>query len=102
MPPPEDILKIKTDGSSCGNPGPAGIGGMGRDCLGEVVLFFSIFKGWQANNFMEGLAILYALERAYALGWHKVICESDSQVIVNLLIEWKVKDVNWRLALVVQ
>jgi ribonuclease HI len=102
MPPPKDILKINTDGSSRGNPGPVGIGGVGRDCLGEVVFFFSCYKGWQANNFVEGLAIVYALERAYALGWRKIICESDSQVIVNLLIERKVKDVNWQLALVVQ
>ena len=43
---------------------------------------------------MEGLAILDALERAYALGWQRVICESDSQVLINFLIEQKVVDVS--------
>ena len=44
---------------------------------------------------MEGLAILYALKQAYALGWRKVICESDCQVLVNLLLERKILDVSW-------
>lgn len=102
LPPPENFLKINTDGSSRGNLGPTGIGGVGRDWVGKTVFFFYIHKGQHANNFMEGLAILYALERAYALGWHKVICESDSQVIANMLNERKVTDINWQLALVVQ
>ena len=33
LPPPEGFLKVNTDGSSRGNPGSAGIGGIGRDCL---------------------------------------------------------------------
>lgn len=94
LPPLEIFLKINTNGSSRGNPRHAKIGGVGRDCLGKVVFLFSIYKGQQANNFMEGLALLYALERAYALGWRKVICESDSWIIINFLIE-KVTDVNW-------
>ncbi|XP_059064884.1 uncharacterized protein LOC131856937 [Cryptomeria japonica] len=97
LPPQDDFLKIDIDGSSWGNPGPSGIGGVGRDRLGEVVFFFSVHKGQQAHNFMEGLSILYALERSYVLGWHKAICESDSQIIVNLLIEQKVVGINWQL-----
>lgn len=92
--PPEDILKINTDGSSRSNPGPVGIGGVGRDMMGKVVFFFSIHQGQHANNFMEGLAILRALEQDFALGWRKVICESDSQIIVNMLIVKKVIGLN--------
>ena len=51
---------------------------------------------------MEGLAILYALKQAYALGWRKVICEADSQVLVNMLLERKTSDVSWQLSLIVQ
>lgn len=78
LPPPTGFLKINTDGSSRGNPGSAGIGGLGRDPSGSVVFIFSANKGVQTVNRMEGLAILYALKCAYALGWRKVICEADS------------------------
>lgn len=71
-------LKVNTDGSSRGNPGPVGVGGVGRDSSGSVVFLFSIHKGTQTINLMEGWVILYALEKAYELGWHRVICESDS------------------------
>ena len=63
---------------------------------------FSANKGIQIVNRMEGLAILYALKRAYALGWRKVICEADSQVLVNMLLERKTSDVSWQLSMIVQ
>ena len=66
LPPPVGFLKINTDGSSRGNPSPAGIGGIGRDSSGSVVFIFSANKGVQTVNRMEGLAILYALKQAYA------------------------------------
>lgn len=44
-PPLVDVLKINTDGSSRGNPRPAGIGGAGRDSFGSVIFLFSIHKG---------------------------------------------------------
>lgn len=47
---------------------------------------------------MEGLVILRAIEYACALGWHRIICEFDSQIIVNLLQKQKVAEVNWQLA----
>lgn len=101
-PPQDEFIKINTDGSSKGNPGPAGVGGVGRNCRGEVVFLFSVHKGRQSNNLMEGLAILYALERTWELGRRKVICESDSQIIVNLLTEKKVSGIHWQLAGIVQ
>lgn len=35
-PPPHGVLKINTDGSSRGNPGHVGIGGIRQDSSGEV------------------------------------------------------------------
>ena len=96
------MLKINTDGSSRGNLGLAGIGGIGRDSRGTVIFFFSIYEGVQTINWVEGLAILVALERAHALGWRRIVCESDSQVLINLLNGQKVADVNWQLATIVQ
>jgi len=100
--PPYGILKINTDGSSRGNPGPAGIGGIGRDAMGSVIFIFSIYEGNQTINLVEGLAILAALKKAHALGWRRIVCEFDSQVLINLLIGQKVADVNWQLAMIVQ
>ena len=102
MTPSDGILKVNIDGSSRENPRPTGIGGIGRDSSRRVVFICSVNKGMQTVNGMEGLAILYALQRAYALGWRKVICESDSQVLVNLLLERKCSDVSWELSLIVQ
>lgn len=83
--PPQGFLKINTDGSSRGNPGPAGIGGIGRDAMGSVIFIFSLYEGTQTINLVEGLAILAALEKALALGWRNLVCEFDSQVLINLL-----------------
>ena len=58
-------------------------------------------KGYHSNNLMEALAILYAMEQCCLRGWHKIICESDSQVVVNLLILQVLEDVSWQLAVVV-
>ena len=102
LPPPAGFLKINTDGSSSGNPGSAGIGGIGRDSSGSVVFIFLANKGVQTINRMEGFAILYALKRAYALGWRRVIYEADSQVLVNLLLGRKFSRVSWQRSLLVQ
>lgn len=100
--PPHGVLKINTDGSSRGNPGPVGIGGIGRDSLGSVIFLFSIYEGVQTINLVEGLAILAALEKAHSMGWRRVVCESNSQVLINLIIERKVENVSWQLAGIVQ
>ena len=102
LPPPTSFLKINTDGSSRGNQGAARIGGIGRDSSALVVFIFLANKGVQTINKMEGLAILYALKRVYALGWRKVICEADSQLLVNLLLRRKFSGVGWQLSLLVQ
>ena len=51
---------------------------------------------------MEALAILVAVEQCCQRGWKKIICESDSQVVVNLLHSRSLVHVDWHLALVIQ
>ena len=41
------------------------------------------------------------MEQCCLRGWSKVICESDSQVVVNLLSSQELDDVSWQLATVV-
>ena len=93
-PPPGDILKINTDGSSRGNPGQAGVGGVGRDTNGNVIFMFSIHKGVHSNNVMEALAIKVAMMQACSLGWRKIVCESDSQIVVDMINNQSVDDCN--------
>ncbi|XP_059077196.1 uncharacterized protein LOC131876295 [Cryptomeria japonica] len=100
-PPPVGVLKINIDGSSRGNPGHAGVGGIGRGNDGGAVFVFSIYKGQHSNNLMEALAIKIAVERGYSLGWRRIICESDSQIVVDMLNNQKLEDVSWQLAFVV-
>ena len=95
-------MKINSDGSSRGNPDPTSISGIGKDSLGLVIFIFLIYHGTQTINLVERLAILATLEKAHALGWRKIVCEFDSQVLINLLNEQKVDDVNWQLARIVQ
>ena len=101
-PPEVGTLKINTDGSSQGNPGPACIGGVGHDSSGDIQFLFSIYKGNQNNNLMEALAILVAVEQCCQRGWKRIICESDSQVVVNLLHSRSLVHVDSHLALVIQ
>ena len=84
-PHPNGVLKINIDGSSRGNPGPSCIGGVAHCNSGDVKLFFSMHKGDYAKNLMEDQAILYVVEQYCLRGWCKIICEFDSQVVVNLL-----------------
>ena len=83
--PTGEILKINTDGSSRGNPGQAGVGGVGRDTNGNVIFMFSIDKGVHSNNVMEALAIKVAMMHACSLGWRKIVCESDSQIVLDMI-----------------
>lgn len=85
MLPPTRVLKINTDGFARGNLGHVGVGGVGRYSSRVVVFFFLEYRGKHSNNLMETLAILLALKRAYALDWKRIICESDSQVVVDLI-----------------
>ena len=95
-------MKINTDGSSRGNPGHAGIGAIGRNNEGGVVFLLSIYKGQHSNNLMEALAIKFSIERGFSLGWKKIICESDSQIVVDFLNNQRLENVNWELASLVR
>ena len=99
-PPKVSILKINTDGSSQGNPGPTGIGGVRSDRFGDIQFLFSIYKDYHTNNLMEALAILVVVELCFQLGWKRILCETDSRVVVNLLNSQNFVHVDWHLALI--
>lgn len=98
-PPPKDFGKVNTDGASRGNPGKASVGGIGRLSDGSPVFTFAENLGILSNNLAEGYGILRGLQEATKVGWEKVLVESDSQLMINLLknpsknhkVDWRIK-----------
>ena len=97
-PPPIGFLKINTDGSSRGNPRHAVIGAIGRGDDGGAIFLLSVYKGQYSNNLMEALAIKVSIECGISLGWQRIICESDSQIFVDMLNNQRLDNVGWQLS----
>ena len=49
---------------------------------------------------MEAITILYAMKNVCDLGWRRLICESDSQVVIRLLNQQHSEVVSWKLDLI--
>ena len=78
------------------------MGGIVRDMDGNVIFIFFVHKGVHSNNVMEALAIKLAMERACYLGWRRMVCESDSQIIVDMINKQRVDDSSWKIASLVR
>ncbi|OMO59708.1 hypothetical protein CCACVL1_24654 [Corchorus capsularis] len=85
-PPVLSYFKINTDGASLGNPGPAGAGGIIRDCNGIYVKAFCRKLGVASNTTAELWAIRDGLKIALDLGLsNRVLIESDSTTAIHLI-----------------
>lgn len=86
-------LKIYFDGSSHGNPGPAGIGiVIYNENFGEITKF-SEYVGFRTNNEAEYLALKKSLEVALQLEVDEVELYSDSELLVKQINkEYNVRD----------
>lgn len=90
---PQDELVIYTDGSSSGNPGPAGAGGVILTRAGETLEEFREYLGEQTNNVAEYRAVWIGLSKAIAHGARKVTVRLDSELVaMQLSGRYKVKD----------
>ncbi|WMV30190.1 hypothetical protein MTR67_023575 [Solanum verrucosum] len=83
--PPQNILKLNTDGSAHNNPGKIGGEGILRDHRGELVYAFSIPFGNGSNNQAEPLAISHGIEWCLQHGYKKILLEVDSELLVKWL-----------------
>ncbi|KAF7833196.1 putative ribonuclease H protein At1g65750 family [Senna tora] len=83
--PVEGYVKLNTDGSSIGNPGPMGIGGIFRNSDGGWLLGFSSFVGIQSNMFAELNAIKHGLAIAVDRKISKLEVNSDCLEAINLI-----------------
>lgn len=85
-PPIIGWLKVNTDGAAQDSPGLAGGGGIFRDHLGKFVACFAAFYDIQHAIYAELLSVILAVELAHAKGWHHLWIESDSTLVVDILI----------------
>ncbi|XP_004243166.1 uncharacterized protein [Solanum lycopersicum] len=81
--PPEEWIKINTDGSAINNPGKIGAGGILRDTEGRLVLAFATSLGEGSNNQAEMEAAQFGLSWAIDLDYRNIILEVDSQIVVQ-------------------
>ena len=78
-------LKLNTDGSSRGNPGRPGGGGVLRDGEGKLLLAFSTFVGSCTSIQAEARALLFGVNLCISCGYVGVHVEVDSFVLVQIL-----------------
>ena len=89
---------VQIDGSSLGNPGPAGIGVriVGPD--GNVVKEISRYIGTRTNNQAEYEGLLCALHESRELGSRPVVIRTDSELIYYQMAgKYKVKNPELKL-----
>ncbi|XP_027158138.1 uncharacterized protein LOC113759763 [Coffea eugenioides] len=83
--PPYPYAKLNVDGSSFGNPGFAGGGGILRDHIGRVLRAFSTFYGPRTNMESEAMALLEGLRLSMSLGLPKLIVHMDSKQVLQMV-----------------
>ncbi|XP_019447242.1 PREDICTED: uncharacterized protein LOC109350462 [Lupinus angustifolius] len=79
-------VKINVDGSCFGNLGRSRFGGLIRNNAGEWISSFTGFYGFSTNLHVELLAIFHGLKLVWDSGFKNVICESDSQLALSLIV----------------
>jgi ribonuclease H / adenosylcobalamin/alpha-ribazole phosphatase len=90
--PPGEVV-VWTDGGARGNPGPAGYGVVVTTPQGQVLAELAEGIGWATNNVAEYRGVIAGLQRAKALGAHRVRVRADSLLVVNQQRGlWKVKN----------
>ncbi|KAJ4956458.1 hypothetical protein NE237_013241 [Protea cynaroides] len=77
-PPPHDWCKVNMDGSSFGNPGEFGVGGVIRSCRGQVICAFVNYLGVGTCYFAEVRSAIRGLVLAKQLGFRNILLEIDS------------------------
>lgn len=73
------------DGSSLGNPGRAGFGGLLRNLDGAWLLGFAGTIGVSTSLHAELCALYHGLLVAWSRGYRRLTCYSDSQIAIDLL-----------------
>ena len=85
--PEQGWMKLNTDGSSLGNPGLAGGGGVVRDWIGRWIVGFTRKIGITTGLLAELWAIRDGLMLCIERNFSKVEVELDAKAVVDMLID---------------
>ena len=86
-------LYTYSDGGARGNPGPAACGAVLADSAGKILHEEAKLLGETTNNVAEYNGMILALSLAQARGAKRLLCTSDSQLIVfQLQGKYRIKD----------
>lgn len=92
---PRAVLVMYIDGSSKGNPGPAGIGIVTTDAQGDVLEEFSAPLEEMTNNAAEYHALIAAIGRALEWKPRQVTFRTDSELLAKQMLgEYSIKSRN--------
>jgi ribonuclease HI len=84
-PDEQSAIILNVDGSSLGNPGPSGFGGVLRHSNGDWIFGFVGTVGISTILHVELLAIYNGLKVAWDQGHRNIICYSDSTLSLQLI-----------------
>jgi ribonuclease HI len=73
------------DGASKGNLGPTGFGFVLRDEKGTILHISVGSLGYDLNNAADLWALIKGLTLSHHHGYHQIVVEGDSQIILNML-----------------
>ncbi|KAF4379335.1 hypothetical protein F8388_013553 [Cannabis sativa] len=85
FPPPQNFIKINTDGAAKGRSNEASCGGVFRDCNGTILGAFSSFLGNKTSLEAELYGVIKAINIACANQWHCVWLEVDSILTLSMI-----------------
>ncbi len=86
-------VTIYTDGACSGNPGPGAIGVIVLDENNQEVATYKECIGETTSNRAEYLALVRGLELAAGICRKRVVCFSDSELLVKQLNRtWRIKN----------
>ena len=86
---------IYTDGACLGNPGKAAVAFVLYTPEHELIKKGGRFIGITTNNVAEYLALIYGMQEALKIGAKKLICYSDSELLVRQIKgEYRVRNKN--------
>ena len=86
-------VTVYTDGACSGNPGPGAIGVVILDENNQEIITYKECIVETTNNKAEYLALIKGLELAAGICRRKVICFSDSELMIKQLNKaWRIKN----------
>lgn len=93
----QDFVKLNSDGSSRGNPGPSGGGGIIKDADGKMLITYAKGFGDESNNKAEAMALLIWINWCSSNGIKNLEVESDSLFLINWITDkakppWNIRD----------